>query len=125
MLVVDDEIFFRDLVRASLERAHFAVVEAGDGVEGLALLRQVRPDVIVCDEVMPRMTGIQMLRAVRATSETQNIPFLLVTGFASGVWDGMKRSNEQFGILVKPFTPAELLSALGEITGVPTDTSLD
>jgi CheY-like chemotaxis protein len=119
VLVVDDEAFFRDLLRAALEREGYFVVEATDGAEALELLRNVSPDLIVCDEVMPHLSGLQMLRTLRERTQNRNIPFLLVTGFASAEWDGMRKTDEGFGILVKPFAPESLLTALRVLESNP------
>lgn len=116
ILLVDDEKFVRDLLRTCLEHAQFRVLEAADGAEGLILAREHLPHVIVCDEVMPGLSGMKMLRALRELPETRHIPFVLSTGVAAGVWEAMRTSDERFSILEKPFNPAALLSVVQSFT---------
>jgi two-component system chemotaxis response regulator CheY len=67
ILVVDDAVFMRRQLRDYLENAGYEVVaEAGDGIEALDLYRTHRPDLVTLDVVMPRMTGIETLRELRA-----------------------------------------------------------
>jgi CheY-like chemotaxis protein len=80
VLVVDDEPGIRELLRDELRDLGHEVLEAADGLEGFALYRKARPDLIVSDVRMPRQDGLAMVREIR--SEDSAVPILLITGFA-------------------------------------------
>lgn len=65
VLVVDDDVALRAVLKASLEAEGFAVAEADDGLEGLAVAIKTRPDLLLLDVVMPRATGMEMLAQLR------------------------------------------------------------
>lgn len=116
ILVVDDFSTMRRIVKNALKSLNYNnVEEAEDGASGLEKLRTEHFDLVVCDWNMPGMTGIELLRAVRADGNLKHLPFLMVTAEA-------KRENIveaiQAGVsnyIVKPFTPqtfAEKLHAM-------------
>ena len=106
ILVVDDFSTMRRIVKNALKSLNYNNVdEAEDGASGLEKLRTDHFDLVVCDWNMPGMTGIELLRAVRADPALKHLPFLMVTAEA-------KRENIveaiQAGVsnyIVKPFTP--------------------
>jgi two-component system, cell cycle sensor histidine kinase and response regulator CckA len=79
VLVVDDRLVNRDLVRTVLEHYGHDTVEAGDGAEALTLLRGQHPDLVLTDVVMPGMDGYQLARAIRSDPASQGIPVLFYT----------------------------------------------
>src|SRR4051812_48018258 len=79
ILVIDDDTTQRFAAKFSLEKAGHKVMEASDGVEGLAQVRARLPDVVVCDVVMPRMDGHRFLAALRDDPQIAAVPVLLVT----------------------------------------------
>ncbi|HLA26723.1 MAG TPA: response regulator [Syntrophales bacterium] len=110
ILVVDDFATMRKLVRNLLKQAGYEnIVEAEDGVAALRILKSQKVDVIISDWNMPNMTGIELLKAVRADEETGKMPFLMVTAEASqdNVIAAVKAGVSNY--IVKPFT-AEVLN---------------
>lgn len=115
-LVVDDFSTMRRIVRNLLKELGFVnVQEAEDGVEALSKLRSVEFDFVVSDWNMPNMTGIELLRAIRADDKLKHLPVLMVTAEA-------KRENiieaaqaGASGYVVKPFTAATLDEKLKKI----------
>lgn len=80
VLVVEDDTFLRRACEASLRRRGFEVVSATDGEEGLKLARQPPPaDVILLDLVTPRLSGIEVLRALKEEAATAGIPVLILS----------------------------------------------
>jgi PAS domain S-box-containing protein len=79
VLVVEDDIVTRDLLRTSLEKEEFTVAEAGNGLEALKQLAEVRPALILLDLMMPEMDGFQFTREVREHPEWRDIPILVMT----------------------------------------------
>lgn len=115
-LVVDDFSTMRRIVRNLLKELGFSnVQEAEDGVQALAKLRAETFDFVVSDWNMPNMTGIDLLRAIRADAKLKHLPVLMVTAEA-------KRENiieaaqaGASGYVVKPFTAATLDEKLKKI----------
>ncbi|MHB8829317.1 MAG: response regulator [Syntrophales bacterium] len=110
ILVVDDFATMRKVVKNLLKQAGFEnVVEAEDGVVALRILKSQRIDFIVSDWNMPNMTGLELLKAVRADQELATTPFLMVTAEAlqDNVIAAVKAGVSNY--IVKPFT-AEVLN---------------
>jgi CheY-like chemotaxis protein len=84
VLVVDDSSSISAIIANALHKEGYAVSVAADGVEGLKLAMVEKPDLIICDSVMPRMDGFTMMRALRANPVTAGIPAILLTSKASG-----------------------------------------
>ncbi len=78
VLVIDDESDMRELWKADLESAEITIVEASNGLEGLALLRSRPIDAVVSDIIMPQLNGIQFL--IEAVTQFPQLPIFLVTG---------------------------------------------
>jgi two-component system phosphate regulon response regulator PhoB len=112
VLVVDDDPVVADLVAFRLGRLGLQVSVESDGEAGLAAARQLRPDLVVLDWLMPRMNGLEVCRALRgdADPELARTPVLLLTGkaqepdlergFAAGATD----------FVAKPFSTRELVT---------------
>lgn len=107
ILVVEDNAEIRAYIRRQLE-PDYRVVEAADGVEGLERARQVVPDLVVSDVMMPRLDGNALFRGLRADPELEFIPVILLTAKASAKnrIEGLREGVDDY--LVKPFDPREL-----------------
>ena len=81
VFIVDDEPSMRLLMREALEQAGFAVEEAADGAQALALFPQLRPDIVLLDVMMPGMDGFAVCTALRCLPGGEYTPILMVTGF--------------------------------------------
>ncbi|GAB5519162.1 MAG: hybrid sensor histidine kinase/response regulator transcription factor [Rhodothermales bacterium] len=111
VLVVDDNADIRRYVRSHLESA-YNVVEAAHGAEGLAQARTMLPDLIVSDVMMPEMDGYELCRAVKADSELDFIPVILLTAKASSEskLEGLSEGADDY--LTKPFSSEELTARI-------------
>jgi len=112
VVVVDDSTVIRDLIAVNLELEGLDVVRCSDGLEALEQVAVRRPDVITLDVMMPRLDGFSTIERLRADPATADIPVVVVTGRASAA--DLARGAE-LGVdayLVKPFEPAELVSAV-------------
>jgi len=110
VLIVDDFATMRKVVRNLLKQVGYAdIVEAEDGVMALKALKSQKIDFIISDWNMPNMTGLELLKAVRADAELANTPFLMVTAEAlqDNVVAAVKAGVNNY--IVKPFT-AEVLN---------------
>ena len=102
ILLVDDEAGFAELLRDLLEMDNYEVELAHDGQEGLEKLQTFMPDAIISDVVMPRLSGFEMFKKIKAAPETSRIPFLFITGFQDDRVLAEARKIGIFGILKKP-----------------------
>ena len=92
-LVVDDSMLIRYTVCRFLEERGFAVEAATNGEEALQILERVHPDLIVTDMQMPKMSGSELITALKKNPETAKIPIIIVAGRASGFDETEKRAN--------------------------------
>ena len=115
-LVVDDFSTMRRIVRNLLKELGFTNVdEAEDGVDALNKLRGDHFDFVVSDWNMPNMTGIDLLRAIRADDKLKHLPVLMVTAEAKKENIIMAAQAGASGYVVKPFTAATLDEKLKKI----------
>ncbi len=115
VLVVDDDPLILEVLRTVLDLEEFRVTTATDGEEGLALLAQDRPDVLVCDVMMPGLDGFEVCRRVKADPATARLPVVLLTA-RDRAED--KRAGEEAGCdayLTKPFSPLYLIDVITEV----------
>ena len=80
MLIIDDNVEFRTMVSDYFTDLGFTVEIAGNGREGLAKVKTIKPDIILCDVMMPDMGGIEVIRGLQTDDETRGIPVLVITG---------------------------------------------
>ncbi|HYA25149.1 MAG TPA: response regulator [Terriglobales bacterium] len=82
VLVIDDSKFQRLAIQRALVRAGYDVATAGDGEEGLHAASASHPDVIVLDMLLPRISGIDVLRTLRREAKTRTVPVIVLTGLS-------------------------------------------
>jgi DNA-binding response OmpR family regulator len=117
ILLVDDEAGFAELLRDLLEMDNYEVQIAHDGEEGLEKLKSFIPDAIISDIVMPRLSGFEMFKRIKANAETSSIPFLFITGFQDDRVLSEARKIGIFGILKKPVDIEQIEHRLRDLTG--------
>jgi signal transduction histidine kinase len=113
ILVIDDEPWMREMIRAAMELQKFEVIEAANSTEGDAMARAHLPDLILCDINMDKAgAGFTTLAKLRGDAATAAIPFILMTGMAdsAGMRHGMELGADDY--LPKPFTVAELYATV-------------
>jgi CheY-like chemotaxis protein len=114
-LVVDDSMLIRYTVCRSLEERGFVVESATNGVEAMQILERVRPDLIVTDMQMPKMSGSELITEIKKNPSTANIPIIIVAGRASGFDEKEKRAD--FAIYKDIDIQAQLGKALDAVMG--------
>jgi CheY-like chemotaxis protein len=114
-LVVDDSMLMRYTVCRFLEERGFTVEAVSNGVEALDALGRVQPSVIVTDMQMPKMSGSELITALKANPETAKIPVIIVASRASGFDETEKRAN--FAIYKDVDIDAQLGKALDQVLG--------
>ena len=92
-LVVDDSMLIRYTVCRFLEERGFQVESATNGLEALQILDRVRPTLIVTDMNMPKMSGTELIDALKGKPETAGIPLIIVAGRGSGFSETEKRAD--------------------------------
>ena len=114
-LVVDDSMLIRHTVCRFLEERGFSVESATNGQEALEILKRVRPDIIVTDMQMPKMSGGELITALKGQSTTANIPIVIVAGRQSGFEKKENRAN--FAIFKDIDIESQLAKALQAVLG--------
>ena len=116
ILLCDDEVHILRAAEFKLKRAGYDVRCAGDGQEGWEMIQADMPDIVVTDLQMPRMTGLDLARAVRDNEATRHLPILMLSakGFEAEHTEQAKDCGI-VGVLAKPFSPRELLKIVEQI----------
>ena len=112
ILVVDDDPHIREVVCFALKKDGFATVEAGDGEQALARFRELHPDLVVLDIVMPELDGAAVCRALRRIS-TVPIVFLSSRDDEVDRILGLELGGDDY--VTKPFSPRELVARIRAI----------
>jgi two-component system, cell cycle response regulator DivK len=114
ILVVEDQEDNRRILRDLLTSAGFDLIEATTGDEGIRLAESRRPDLILMDIQMPVLDGYEATRRIKATTELQHIPIIVVTSYALSGDDAKARAAGADAYVAKPFSPRELLAKIRE-----------
>jgi len=115
ILIAEDERDIRDLVAFTLRFAGHEVFAASNGEEAVEMAPNVNPDLILMDVRMPRMTGYEACRAMKANPDLKDIPvvFLSAKGQDNEIQQGLEAGAEKY--LLKPFAPDQLTIAVKDI----------
>lgn len=116
ILCVEDEPEMIDLIRLILGRRGFEVKGATSGVEGLKMVRQEKPDLVLLDLMMPDMDGWEVYQQIKADENTKGIPVIVVTAKAQSI-------DKVLGLhiakvddyIAKPFSPQDLLNSIEKV----------
>ena len=123
LLVIDDDEFQCKLVAKALEAQNYERAFAHSGRDALAILRRLRPDLILLDVIMPLMDGIEMARQIRLVNWLANIPIIMLTGRSDKdtVHECLKAGAKDY--IVKPFDRSTLVARVAHALGTaPTGT---
>lgn len=105
ILVLDDEAAIAELARSLLEEEGYRVILAPNGREGLRLLREERPDLVISDVMMPLMDGRAFARTMHADPAHAHLPLILMSAAGEGIVDGVPHT----AFLAKPFDLVTLI----------------
>ena len=113
ILVADDASFMRMMIREIVEEEGYEVVgEASDGIEAVEMYRELHPDIVTMDIVMPRRSGIDAVRGIIELEPTACIVMCSALGQESLVSESLQAGARNF--IVKPFRPESVLTTLRE-----------
>lgn len=112
ILIVDDEADLLELIEYNLKREGYNVLKAENGAEGLRLARKHHPDLVLLDIMMPRMSGTEVLKAMKEEPELRNVPVIFLTARADEETEieGLETGADDF--LPKPISTAKLVSRI-------------
>lgn len=114
ILIVDDEFFLAEAVGEALEQMGYATTTAVNGRLGLAACDQTHPDLILLDLMMPVVTGLEMLEALKASEKLRDIPVVMMSPTGRDAIPGGLQPLLR-GFVQKPFTLEDLMAVLGPI----------
>jgi two-component system, cell cycle response regulator DivK len=114
ILVIEDNEDNRRIIRDLLTSLGYQLIEAADGLEGVAMAQSHRPDLILMDIQLPEMDGYEATRQIRAVPELKTVPIIAVTSYALSGDEAKARDAGCDGYVAKPFSPRELLAKIRE-----------
>jgi two-component system, cell cycle response regulator DivK len=115
ILYVEDNDMNRKIVRDLLSRTTYRLIEARDGESGMELARQERPDLILMDVQLPKVSGIEATRTLRGEPATAETPIIAITSFALTGDDQRAKDAGATAYLAKPYSPFDLLEMIRKL----------
>ena len=115
ILYVEDNEMNRKIVRDLLKRTTYKLVEAYDGEAGVAKALEIRPDLILMDIQLPKLSGLDATRKLRAQDATAKTPIVTITSFALSGDDLKAKEAGATAYLAKPYSPFDLLNLIRKI----------
>ena len=115
ILYVEDNEMNRKIVRDLLKRTTYEIIEAFDGEAGMALALERRPDLILMDIQLPKISGIEATRRLRAEAATANIPIIAITSFALSGDEQKAKDAGVTAYIAKPYSPFDLLALIRKL----------
>ena len=117
ILIVDDSPSVRRMVSMTLQQAGYSVIEAVDGAKGLEAAKAHRYDMVITDQNMPNMTGIEFIEAYRSDPGSKGVPIIFLSTESEGGLKERARSAGALGWIVKPFEQEKLLAVVKKVAG--------
>jgi two-component system, cell cycle response regulator DivK len=115
VLYVEDNDFNRKIVRQLLAQTTYQLREAADGESGVRMAQEQPPDLILMDVQLPKMSGLDATRQLRADPRTAAVPIIVITSYAlSGDAEKAKDAGAT-AYLAKPYSPRDLLAKIREV----------
>ena len=115
ILYVEDNELNRKIVRDLLRRTSYRLIEAPDGEAGVTIAREQRPDLILMDLQLPKISGIEATRRLRAEAATDATPIIAITSFALSGDEQRAMDAGATAYLAKPYSPFTLLSMIRKL----------
>ncbi len=115
ILYVEDNELNRKIVRDLLKRTTYHLIEAHDGEAAVTTALEKRPDLILMDIQLPKMSGLDATRKLRAEAATASIPIIAITSFALSGDDQRAKDAGASAYLAKPYSPFDLLNLIRKL----------
>ncbi len=116
MLIVEDDVVSRDLLRLVFEYDGFHCIEADNGEMGLALLESQTFDVVILDNAMPVMTGLEFLDHLKHQAKNIDVPIIMITGFLNQDIREKATKLGAYAIVGKPYDLGELRALVNQVS---------
>lgn len=115
ILVVDDELPIRELIKYNLQKEGFSVITVEDGTSAIKIAKEEKPDLIVLDLMLPGMAGFDVCRVLRNDSRTEKIPIIMATAKTedSDIISGLELGADDY--ITKPFSPKILVARVNSV----------
>lgn len=115
ILVVDDEVHIVNILKFNLKKSGYDVITAVNGEEALGIIEAEMPDLILCDVMMPKLTGFEVCQKIKSDDKYKTIPFILLTAKGQEVDKdiGLKFGADLY--LTKPFSPKNIVDKVTEM----------
>ena len=115
ILYVEDNELNRKIVRDLLKRTAYRLIEAHDGEAGVAMALEQRPDLVLMDIQLPKISGMDAIRRLRAEPTTAATPIIAITSFALSGDEQKAKDAGATAYLAKPYSPFDLLSLIRKL----------
>jgi two-component system cell cycle response regulator DivK len=115
ILYVEDNEFNRKIIRQAFRKTTYRLVEATDGEAGVTMAQQTLPDVILMDVQLPKLSGLEATRQLKADSRTAHIPIIVVTSFALSGDEQRAMEAGASAYIAKPYSPRELVALIRKL----------
>ena len=115
ILYVEDNEMNRQIVRDLLKRTAYKLLEAHDGEAGVAMALEHRPDMILMDIQLPKISGMEATRRLRADPATANTPIVTITSFALSGDEQKAKEAGATAYLAKPYSPRDLMALIRKL----------
>jgi len=115
ILYVEDNELNRKMLRHLLRATSYRLIEAPDGETGITMAREQHPDLILMDVQLPKISGIEATRALRAEPSTADTPIIAITSFALSGDEQRAKEAGASAYLAKPYSPFALLSMIQKL----------
>jgi DNA-binding response OmpR family regulator len=112
ILICDDEPALRELIRASMDEG-YEFAEASDGIIAMELAREVSPDLVILDLMLPRLSGLEVLARMNEDERLKDVPVLVITAWNETREDVLSAGADEF--VAKPFDPEDLRAAVNRL----------
>ena len=126
VLIVDDDLDVRKLVSKLVERGGYQAIAATNGIEGMSIIKEDKPDLIILDILMPKQSGIRMYRELKTNKALKDIPVIVLSAIAPKSFFRSQEILDEFAgqsipepeaYIEKPEEPEELLELMKKILG--------
>lgn len=110
ILIVEDELSIRQLVKYNMEKEGYQVLEAADGLQGLKLAKSEKPDLLLLDLMLPQMDGLEVCRNLKGNPASAALPIIMLTAKSEEIDKviGLELGADDY--MTKPFSPRELIA---------------
>src|SRR5579862_5883597 len=124
LLVADDSLTIRKVIGMIFATVDFQITTVDNGIEAIQKTRELRPDLVLADVVMPGKSGYEVCEALKADPATQGIPVMLLAGTFEAFDEGRAKAARADDHIMKPFESQALLDKVKALVGVPSSKPL-